>query len=58
MELEQRTYNLTRKLYSDARRLIASSSEHLNDTYWILVRKEDLDRLQETLTKLKNSKKD
>jgi hypothetical protein len=57
MELEQRTYNLTRKLYSDARRLVANAiiNESNNEA---LVNKEDLTRLQETLYKLKNAKKD
>jgi hypothetical protein len=57
MELEQRTYNLTRKLYSDARRLIANAdvNEARPEVY---VLKEDFHRLHTTLMMLKNAKKE
>lgn len=57
MELEQKTYNLTRKLYSDARRLIANAiiSDFNTDA---IVQRSDIERLKETLQKLKNSRKD
>lgn len=57
MELDHVTYNLTRKLYSDARRLLANSSVNKTDHY-AYVEKEDLERLKETLEKLKNVKKE
>lgn len=57
LELEQRTYNLTRKLYSDARRLIDHAEADSMNSY-ALVPKEDLERLKDTLTKLKNAKKE
>ena len=57
MELEQRTYNLTRKLYSDARRLVDGAiTDNLKNI--ALVRKEDLKRLHTTLMMLKNAKKE
>lgn len=57
MELEQRTYNLTRKLYSDARRLVDNA--HIFDNKKeATVLKEDLQRLHTTLMMLKNAKKE
>jgi hypothetical protein len=57
MELERKTYNLTRKLYSDARRLVEGAViNEVNED--ALVLKEDLERLKKTLTALKNVKKD
>ena len=55
MELDQKTYNLTRKLYSDARRLVANSTTMKLE---VLVEKEDLERLKVTLEALKNARKD
>lgn len=57
MELDRTTYNLTRKLYSDARRLVANATPtKFGDD--ALVIKADLDRLKETLMRLKNAKKE
>jgi len=58
MEIERRTYNLTRKLYSDARRLLDQVQPYHADFSWALVPMEDLDRLHKTLIELKNSKKE